>query len=45
MALTAWDVWRRLPPRRRRWVYKQVRVHGVRVASKAYTAQKNRRKK
>jgi hypothetical protein len=45
MALTAWDVWRRLPPRQRRWVYKQVRVHGVRVAKQAYTAQKTHRKK
>jgi hypothetical protein len=45
MALTAWDVWRRLPPRQRRWVYKQVRVHGPRLAKQAYTAQKSRRKK
>jgi hypothetical protein len=45
MALTAWDIWRRLPPRQRRWVYKQVRLHGVRVAKQAYTAQQTRRKK
>jgi hypothetical protein len=45
MALTAWDVWRRLPPRQRRWVYKQVRHHGPRIAKQAYTAQQARKKR
>jgi hypothetical protein len=44
IALTAWDVWRRLPPRQRRWVAKQVRMHGPRLAKQALNAQKNRRR-
>ena len=32
MALTLFDLWRRLPPRQRRWVFKQARKHGPRVA-------------
>ena len=45
MALAAWDVWRRLPPRQRRWVYQQVRQHGPRLAKQAYTVQKSRKKR
>jgi hypothetical protein len=44
VALTAWDVWRRLPPTQRRWVTKQVRTHGPRLAKQALQAQKNRRR-
>jgi hypothetical protein len=43
IALTAWDVWRRLPPTQRRWVARQVRAHGPRIAKQALNAQKNRR--
>ena len=43
IALTAWDVWRRLPPTQRRWVAKQVRTHGPRIAKQALNAQKKRR--
>lgn len=43
MALTLWDIWRRLPPRQRRWVMKQARKHGPRVAKQLYAAQKKRR--
>jgi hypothetical protein len=45
VALTAWDVWRRLPPRQRRWVFKQVRTHGPRLAKQVYDAQVTRKKR
>ena len=44
MAFTAWDLWRRLPPRQRRWVFKQARKHGPRIAKQALAASKNRRR-
>jgi hypothetical protein len=43
--LTAWDIWRRLPPGQRKWVAKQVRHHGPRVAKQALQAQRNRRRR
>lgn len=45
VALTAYDVWRRLPPRQRRWVFKQVRTHGPRLAKQVYDAQRTRKKR
>jgi hypothetical protein len=45
VALTAYDVWRRLPPRQRRWVFKQVRTHGTRLAKQVYDAQRTRKKR
>ena len=44
-ALTLWDIWRRLPPRQRRWVASQARKHGPRLARQAVEAQKTRRRK
>ena len=44
-ALTLWDIWRRLPPKQRKWVARQVRKHGPRVARQALNAQKNRRRR
>ena len=44
VALTLWDVWRRLPPRQRKWVLDQARAHGPRIAQQALQAQKNRRR-
>ena len=35
IALTAYDVWRRLPPRQRRMVLKLARKHGPTIAAKA----------
>jgi hypothetical protein len=32
IALTAWDIWRRLPKRHRRMILNQARVHGPTVA-------------
>jgi hypothetical protein len=43
IALTVWDVWRRLPPRQRRWLLRQARKHGPRVAKQVYAAQRARR--
>jgi hypothetical protein len=45
LALTLWDVWRRLPPRQRRWVFKQARKHGPRVAKQVVAAQRARKKR
>jgi hypothetical protein len=28
LVLTAWDIWRRIPPRQRRMLLKQARKHG-----------------
>lgn len=45
VALTLFDVWRRLPPKQRRWVADQARTHGPRIAKQALEAQKNRRRR
>ena len=42
VALTAWDVWRRLPPSQRRLVAALARKHGVRIARQAWTVQQER---
>jgi hypothetical protein len=38
LALTAWDIWRRLPPRQRKQVLDIARKHGPKVASKVLRA-------
>jgi len=38
IALTAWDIWRRLPPRQRKQLIVIVRRHGPRMASRALHA-------
>jgi hypothetical protein len=43
-ALTLYDIWRRLPPRQRRWVVKQARKHGPRIAKQAVQSSRNRRR-
>jgi hypothetical protein len=43
-ALTIWDIWRRLPPRQRKWVARQARKHGPRLAKQALDAQRRRRR-
>jgi hypothetical protein len=48
LALTAWEIWRRLPPRQRKQVLDLARKHGPKVATKAMKAQaavRDRRKK
>jgi hypothetical protein len=38
LALAAWDIWRRLPPRQRKQVLDIARKHGPKVASKVLQA-------
>jgi hypothetical protein len=45
VALTLYDIWRRLPPKQRKWVMQQARVHGPRLAKQALDAQAKRRKR
>lgn len=43
VALMVWDVWRRIPPRQRRWLFKQARQHGPRVAKQVIASRTKRR--
>jgi hypothetical protein len=49
VALTLFDIWRRLPPKQRKWVMQQARQqalqHGPRIAKQALDAQAKRRKR
>jgi hypothetical protein len=38
VALTAWDIWRRLPPKQRRQILDIARKHGPKVASRVMKA-------
>jgi hypothetical protein len=38
LALTAWDIWRRLPPRQRRQIINIARKHGPKVAARVMRA-------
>jgi hypothetical protein len=38
IALTAWDIWRRLPPRQRKQVLNIARVYGPKVAARVMQA-------
>ena len=47
LALTAWDIWRRLPPKQRKQVIAIARKHGPKVAAKVLEARarvRNRRR-
>ena len=35
MVITAWDIWRRLPPKQRKRLLSAARTHGPRLASQA----------
>jgi hypothetical protein len=37
LALSAWDIWMRIPPRQRRQLVEQARRHGPRLAREAAT--------
>jgi len=41
-AIALWDLWQRLSPRQRRWVVKQARRHGPRVAKQVLAARRKR---
>jgi hypothetical protein len=45
LALTAWDVWRRIPPKQRRQLMDQARVHGPRIAKQAIAARNARKRR
>lgn len=38
IALTAWDIWRRLPPRQRKQVLNIARIYGPKVAARVMEA-------
>jgi hypothetical protein len=44
LALTAWDIWRRIPKQHRRAILRQARKHGPTVASKLMQQRKRRRR-
>ena len=44
VALTAYDIWRRIPPSQRKWLLETTRTHGPRLASKAAAGARNARK-
>jgi hypothetical protein len=43
IALTAYDIWRRIPPRQRRQIIAATRKHGPRMAAKVVEAGRRRR--
>jgi len=43
-ALTLVDLWRRIPPRHRRVIVRQAKIHGPRLAKQALQAQQRRRR-
>jgi hypothetical protein len=44
LALTAWDIWRRIPPKHRKTILKQVRKHGPAIAKRAVDNRRRRRR-
>jgi hypothetical protein len=44
IALTAWDIWRRLPPEYKRQIVKTTRKHGPRIAKGAARAYRSYRR-
>lgn len=45
VALTAWDLWRRLPPKQRKQLMQAARKHGPKVAARMMKARTNARAK
>ena len=45
LALTAWDIWRRLPPRQRRQIVNIARKHGPKVAARVIQARSRARER
>jgi hypothetical protein len=45
LALTAWDIWRRIPPRHRKTILRQARKHGPTIARRAVYYQREYRHK
>jgi hypothetical protein len=44
VALTAWDIWRRIPKQHRRMIVRQARKQGPKVAAKLMEQQRRRRR-
>ena len=44
IALTAWDIWRRIPRRHRKTILRQARKHGPKVAARLMQARRLRTK-
>jgi hypothetical protein len=44
LALTAWDIWRRIPKKHRRAILRQARKHGPVVVSKLMQQRQRRRR-
>ena len=44
VVLTAWDIWRRIPPRHRKTIVKHARKHGPRITARVLKAQQQRRR-
>jgi hypothetical protein len=42
-ALTAWEIWRRIPPQHRKRLLAEARKHGPRIAKQAVEASRKRR--
>lgn len=42
--MTAWDIWRRIPPRQRKAILKQARKHGPTIAKRAVEYRRARRR-
>jgi hypothetical protein len=42
LALTAWDIWRRIPKQHRRAIVRQARRHGPKVAAKLMEQRRSR---
>jgi hypothetical protein len=42
LAMTLWDIWRRLPPKQRKQLISLVRKHGPRAASKLVQMRRGR---
>jgi hypothetical protein len=45
VALTAWEIWRRIPKKHRRAILQQARKHGPAVATKLMQQQRQRRRR
>jgi hypothetical protein len=44
LALTAWEIWQRIPPRHRKLLVKQARKHGPRIAARVIENRRRRRR-
>jgi len=43
LAMTAWDIWRRIPPQHRKTILRQARRHGPTIAKRAVDYSRSRK--